>query len=63
MPNDSIDMASFSKQIQMKSLEIYLWTKNNWSSEIAPGGGNTKKWLAAIYNKIIDDKWIKNIPN
>ncbi len=62
MPNDSVDMSSFSKQIQMKSLEIYLWTKNNWSSEIAPGGGNTKEWLIAIYKKVVDDAWVKNIP-
>ncbi|EHL31407.1 TPA: phosphotransferase [Legionella pneumophila] len=62
MPENSIDLAAFSKQIQLKGLEIYLWTKNNWSSEIAPGGGNTKKWLEAIYNKIVDDTWIKKIP-
>jgi len=27
MPENSIDLAAFSKQIQLKGLEIYLWTK------------------------------------
>lgn len=61
MPEDSLDLAAFSKQIQWKGLEIYLWTKNNWSSETAPGGGNTKKWLEVIYNKIIEPNWIQAI--
>jgi Ser/Thr protein kinase RdoA (MazF antagonist) len=62
MPESSIDLTAFSRQIQLKGLEIYLWTKNNWSSEFAPGGGNTQEWLEAIYKKIIDTTWTKNIP-
>lgn len=61
MPENSIDLNAFSRQIQLKGLEIYLWTKNNWNSESAPGGGNTKAWLDAIYKKIIDTTWTKNI--
>ncbi|MBN9231884.1 MAG: hypothetical protein BGO90_12445 [Legionella sp. 40-6] len=59
---NSIELAAFTKQIQLKALEIYLWTKNNWSSDRAPGGGNTQKWLEAVYKKIVDDTWIKQIP-
>ena len=62
MPESSIDLTAFSKQIQLKSFEIYLWTKNNWNSESAPGGGNTRKWLDAIYDKIINTTWTTNIP-
>jgi Ser/Thr protein kinase RdoA (MazF antagonist) len=62
MSENGIDLAAFSKQIQLKGLEIYLWTKNNWSSETAPGGGQTKKWLEAIYTKIIDNTWTKSLP-
>lgn len=62
MPESSIDLKAFSKQIQMKALEIYLWTKNNWSGDIAPGGLDTKQWLALTYDKIINDDWIKQLP-
>lgn len=62
MPEDSLDLMSFSKQIQMKALEIYLWTKNNWSGDIAPGGLNTKQWLALTYEKISSQDWMKNLP-
>lgn len=49
---ESIDLESLDKQIQLKGLEIYLWMKNNWSAELAPGGGDTKAWLSRIYDKI-----------
>ncbi|GGI75850.1 phosphotransferase enzyme family protein [Legionella impletisoli] len=62
MPETSIDLSAIEKQIQMKCLEIYLWTKNNWSSDIAPGGGNTSLWLAKVYNKIMDRSWTNKLP-
>lgn len=62
MPESSIDLKAFSKQIQMKALEIYLWTKNNWSGDTAPGGLNTKQWLKLTHEKIVDDGWAKQLP-
>lgn len=63
MPESSLDLSSFSKQIQMKCLEIYLWTKNNWSDDsAAPGGNEKKKWLDNIHRKIVQDDWIEALP-
>ncbi len=61
MPESSVDLCAFPWQIQMKCLEIYLWTKNNWSDESAPGGENTKKWLTLIFNKIVDQAWFDGL--
>lgn len=61
MSASSIDLSAIPKQIQMKCLEIYLWTKNNWSGESAPGGESTSKWLELIYEKIIDSSWTKQL--
>ncbi len=61
MPKQSLDLSAFVKQIQMKSLEIYLWTKNNWSGDTAPGTGSTKQWLDKIHEKIIDTSWMQQI--
>lgn len=61
MPESSIDLHAFPWQIQMKCLEIYLWTKNNWSHESAPGGKNTKKWLTLIHDKIIQQEWMDKL--
>lgn len=61
MPESSIDLHAFPWQIQMKCLEIYLWTKNNWSDKSAPGGENTKKWLTLIYDKIIQQEWMDKL--
>lgn len=57
MPPESLDLEAFSKQIQMKCLEIYLWTKNNWNDAEAPGGGDNQQWLQRIYEKIVDSSW------
>lgn len=46
----------------MKLLEIYLWTKNNWNHDIAPGGGNTQQWLSGIKDKIINNDWLNQLP-
>lgn len=61
MPKESIDPTALAKQIQMKCLEIYLWTKNNWNNDSAPGGGETIIWLQKIYQKIIDPTWEKQL--
>lgn len=53
-PKSSLDLASFSTHLQLKALEIYLWTKNNWSGETAPGGMDTKAWLARLQHKLED---------
>lgn len=60
-PRESIDLEHIAKQIQLKGLEIYLWTKHNWSGDVAPGGADTKGWLSRIYNKLITDNWIKDV--
>ncbi|MCH9763359.1 MAG: phosphotransferase [Gammaproteobacteria bacterium] len=62
MSEDSVDLSAFSKQIQLKALEIYLWTKNNWSGDVAPGGLDTKNWLQCIYQKLINNDWIQKLP-
>ena len=62
MPKESIDLTAFPKQIQMKCLEIYLWTKNNWNAEEAPGGDDALTWLDRIYQKIVDSSWIEKLP-
>ena len=58
MPRESIELSAWSKQIQLKALDIYLWIKNNWSSDVAPGGGNTKSWLERTYKKLIVSGWV-----
>ena len=52
-PLCDFDQAVFSNHIDFKCLEIYLWTKNNWSGESAPGKLKTEPWLKNIYNKLI----------
>ena len=53
MPKESIDLNALVKQLQMQCLKIYLLGKNNWHSNIAPIGGDTKQWLQMIYQLII----------
>ena len=48
MPLSQDDLSSFSYFTRLKSLEIYLWTKNNWTDDKAPGGMLTKDWLALL---------------
>jgi len=57
MPEAAIDLNAFPWQIQMKCLEIYLWTKHNWSDKTAPGGNDKKLWLLDIYQKIVRIDW------
>ena len=44
-----------------KALEIYLWTKNNWTADLAPGGLDTKKWLKDVYEMIKDQTWVREL--
>lgn len=50
-------LACFSDFLLYKAFTMYLWTKYNWNDPIAPGGGNTKKWLQAMHKMIIDEQW------
>ena len=59
----SADLSAFPWQILMKCLEIYLWTKNNWNGESAPGGENNQNWLQVIHHKIIDREWMISLPH
>ena len=45
----------FIHHFLLKSLEIYLWTKNNWSETSAPGNLNRSKWLESIYKKLVSN--------
>lgn len=40
--------------VKMKSLDIYLWCKNNWKDPIAPGGKSTEKWLNNLRSMILN---------
>lgn len=60
-PKNCLDLDSFVKHLQLKALEIYLWTKNNWSDATAPGGIDTKTWLTMIQHKLEDLSWIDNL--
>jgi Ser/Thr protein kinase RdoA (MazF antagonist) len=62
MPQNSIDLDAFERQIQMKALEIYLWSKNNWNSQSTADGHSKQKLLTLIYQKIIDSSWVKQLP-
>ncbi len=53
------DLRDMPWMLRFKALEIYLWTKYNWSGDIAPGGIATKQWLADVYQMIIDHTWLK----
>ncbi len=39
---------------QMKSLGIYLWCKNNWHEETAPGGKPRNIWLNELHSMAIN---------
>tara|TARA_B100000749_G_scaffold274628_2_gene259188 strand:- start:181 stop:1140 length:960 start_codon:yes stop_codon:yes gene_type:complete len=63
MPKESLnlDTESFVRQYQFKALEIYLWMKNNWAGDIAPGGANTNLWLNAIYHQLSHEDNVINL--
>lgn len=51
------ELENFVWFIRLKALNMYLWTKYNWSSDIAPGGASTKKWLSLLYRMIENQSW------
>ncbi len=44
-PIDDNALKSINWFTQMKSLDIYLWCKNNWFEATAPGGKPREQWL------------------
>lgn len=55
------DLAAFPWFIRYKAINMYLWTKHNWTNHIAPGGENTKTWLRLLYNMIKHQDWEKEL--
>jgi Ser/Thr protein kinase RdoA (MazF antagonist) len=55
------DVLQIPHFVRFKALELYLWTKNNWNSETAPGGGNIKGWVEMFRRIIIDRSWMENL--
>ncbi len=46
--------------VRLKALEIYLWTKYNWDSDVAPGGMKTTVWLEQMQRMVeCDNQQIK----
>lgn len=52
LPLSRSDIEQLPWFIRMKTLEIYLWTKNNWHDPTAPGGNSTKIWLSELEKAI-----------
>lgn len=42
--------------LRMKNLEIYLWLREHWGNEIAPGGGKKETMLRDLYHAILNPK-------
>lgn len=45
LPLDEQLLLAINDFSQMKSLDIYLWCKNNWHEPFAPGGKPREQWL------------------
>lgn len=45
LPINEAELEQINWFTQMKSLDIYLWCKNNWKEPTAPGGKPRKLWL------------------
>ncbi|MEB3702339.1 Homoserine kinase [Candidatus Bealeia paramacronuclearis] len=52
LPQMLLNFEDFLLFLRLKALDIYLWTINNWHSDIAPGGGNVREWMSRIRNSI-----------
>ncbi|MEM9243256.1 MAG: phosphotransferase [Pseudomonadota bacterium] len=55
------ELETFPWFIRYKLLSMYLWTKNNWKNDIMPGGHHTRNWLNLLFNKIINQEWLKDL--
>lgn len=48
MPISEEELSHINWFVQMKSLDIYLWCKNNWFEPTAPGGKPRDVWLQEL---------------
>ncbi|NKB47161.1 MAG: phosphotransferase [Legionellales bacterium] len=55
------ELQTFSWFMRYKALNMYLWTRNNWNSDIAPGGVSTHKWLKLMETMIANQDWIDQV--
>ncbi len=55
------DIGLFTWFLRIKALNIYLWTKNNWKGDIAPGGMKTAQWLALLSDFIRNPSWLSSV--
>jgi Ser/Thr protein kinase RdoA (MazF antagonist) len=53
LPMDEYLLSHFDFFMKMKSLDIYLWCKNNWHEPIAPGGKRTDHWLEELRSLVV----------
>lgn len=53
LPISDNDLESINWISQMKSLDIYLWCKNNWFAPTAPGGKPRDQWLNELRHMAI----------
>lgn len=57
------ELSMFAWFMRYKALNMYLWTKYNWKSDIAPGGVKTQEWLALLHRMIVDQGWVDELTN
>ncbi|MBN1684209.1 MAG: phosphotransferase [Gammaproteobacteria bacterium] len=50
------EVSTLSWFVRLKDLDMYLWTKNNWSSEYNVDGADQKSILQQQYQRIINPK-------
>ncbi|HAU3626769.1 TPA: phosphotransferase [Legionella pneumophila] len=48
LPINNTELKQINWFTQMKSLDIYLWCKNNWYEPTAPGGKPRDQWLSEL---------------
>lgn len=48
LPITNAELQAINWFTQMKSLDIYLWCKNNWFEATAPGGKPREQWLTEL---------------
>ena len=60
-PLTPVEVQTFSWFMRFKALNMYLWTKNNWKSDVAPGGASTKEWLTLLKDMIMNQTWMESL--
>lgn len=53
-PLSQTDLKNISWFSRMKALDIYLWSKNNWTDHPGPGGKKRDQWLEELRALIIN---------